>query len=148
MIFRFRIVAIRCNECLSGWRSGAALRAVSTNFKARNDDVESTVALNLPFQSIKEITFELGDLAATKTRHVNVISLRSSLIVVLLTLQMHQIQLIYKPVALEQIERAIDRNPIDLRIQSTCLAEDLAGVQMLLSGLDNTQNRAALARHP
>ena len=123
------------------------MRAVTTNFEARNDDVKSAVALNLPFQSIKEVTFELGDLPATKTCHVNVISLGSSLIVVLLTLQMHEIELIYKPVTLEEIERAIDSSSIDLRIQSTCLAEDLAGVQMLLSGLDDTQNRTALARH-
>jgi two-component SAPR family response regulator len=124
------------------------LRAVTTDFQSRNDNMEPAIALNLTLQSIEKIAFKFGDLPATKACHVNVISLGSSLIVVLLTLQMHEIELIYKPVTLEQIERAIDRNSIDLRIQSTRLAEDLAGVQMLLSGLDDTQNRTALARHP
>lgn len=110
--------------------------------------MKPAIALNLTLQSIEKIAFKFGDLPATKACHVNVISLGSSLIVVLLTLQMHEIELIYKPVTLEQIERAIDRNSIDLRIQSTRLAENLAGVQMLLSGLDDTQNRTALARHP
>src|SRR5215470_19207141 len=47
-IFRFRIVAIRCNDCVSGGSSGAALRAVAANFQSRDDNVESAIALNLP----------------------------------------------------------------------------------------------------
>jgi hypothetical protein len=76
------------------------LRAVATNFQSRDNNVESAIALNLPFESIEKIALKLGNLPATKTCHVNVIALRSSLIIMFLALQVHEIEFIHKAVTL------------------------------------------------
>ena len=79
---------------------------------------------------------------------MDVISLRATLVIMLLALQMHEVEFIDESMALKQIEGAVDGNSIDVRIQSARLAKDLAGIQMLLGSFDNAEDGPALARHP
>ncbi|HSS99262.1 MAG TPA: hypothetical protein VLK33_19640, partial [Terriglobales bacterium] len=57
-----------------------AIGAISTTLQAGNNDMELAVALNLPFQSIKEIALKFSNLSAPETCHVNVIALRTALV--------------------------------------------------------------------
>jgi len=109
--------------------------------------MKSAVALDLALQAIKEIALEFHDLAAALAGHVDVIALRTALVEMLLALHVHQIQLIDQPVALQQTQRAINSDPVDLRVDPAGAAENLAGIEMLLGGFDNAKNRATLARH-
>jgi len=83
---------------------GIALRAtigtVSAALQARDDNMELAVALNLPFQTVKEIAFKFSYLSATKTCHVNMISLRPPFVEVLFSLHVHQVKLVHQPMAL------------------------------------------------
>jgi hypothetical protein len=73
---------------------GSALRAIAANFQPRNHNMEAAVALNLAFKAVEEIAFELGYLSAAQARHVDVITLGPSLIVVLLTLHVHEVEFV------------------------------------------------------
>jgi hypothetical protein len=75
------------------------------------------------------------------------IALGTTFIVVLLALQVHEVELVNQAVALEQIESAVDGHTIDLGIDPAGMAQDLAGVEVLLGGLHHTQDGATLARH-
>ena len=109
--------------------------------------MKTAIALNLAFQAIKKIAFEFHNLAAAQTGHVDVIALRAALVKVFLTLHVHEIELVDKSLPFEEIQRPIDGNAIDLRIELAGATENLAGIEVLLGGFDDAEDGAALARH-
>lgn len=141
-IFCVRVFATICNP--SCGRSCAALGAISANFQPSHDDVESAIALDLAFEAVEEIAFEFHDLSATKACHVNMIALRATLIEVLFTLHVHEIEFIDQSMTLEKAERAIDGNAINSRIQFASVPENLRGVEVLLGGFHHAENGAPL----
>jgi hypothetical protein len=109
--------------------------------------MEAAVALNLSFQTIEQSALEFGDLAASQTGHMDVIALRATLVVVLFSLHVHEIEFVHQAVSLEQTERAIDRYAVDMRIKFAGVTQNLARIKMLFGGLDHAQDGAALMRH-
>jgi len=105
------------------------------------------VTLDLAFQAIKESAFEFCNFAAPKTSHMDVVSLRSTLVVMLLALQVHEIEFIDQAVALEEVQGPVDRYTVDLGINLARMAQNLAGIEVLLGGFDHAQNSAALPGH-
>jgi hypothetical protein len=63
--------------------------------------MEAAVALDLTFETIEQVALELADTAATETGHVDVVALRAPLIKVLFAFKVHQVKLVYQPMALE-----------------------------------------------
>ena len=57
-----------------GLLGSSALRAISADFQSSDYDMKATIPLDLSFQAIKQITFELSNLAATQTSHVDVVA--------------------------------------------------------------------------
>ena len=131
----------------SGGRGGAALRAVPSNFKAADHDGEAAIALNLALQPIEQVAFKFRDLATAQAGHVNVIPLRTALVIMLLALHVHEVKLVHQAVALEQIEGAVNRDPVDVFVELPRAPQDLTGVKMLLGGFHHAQDGAALPRH-
>src|ERR1700730_9535223 len=121
----------------SGWR-GPALVAIAADFQARDYDVELAITLNLPLQAVEEIALKFHDLAATQACHVNVVSLWTPFVVMLLALHVHQVELVDQAMTLEQIDGAVDGDPVDLRINLAGFAQDLAGVEVLFGGLHDS----------
>ena len=121
--------------------------AVPANFQAGHHNVELAVALNLTFEPVEQIAFKLRDLAAAQAGHVDVVSLRTALVEMLLALHMHEVKLIDQAVTLEQINSPIDGDAVNLRINPPRLAQNLAGIQMLLCRLDDAQNSPPLMGH-
>jgi len=109
--------------------------------------MKSAVALNLALQTVEQIALEFHNLAAAQAGHVDMIALRPALIEVFLALHVHEIELIDQSMALQQTERAVHGNPIDLRIQFARATENLAGVEVLFGSFDDAENRASLPRH-
>ena len=64
-----------------------------------------------------------------------------------LTLHVHQIQFVDQALAFQQADSAVDRHAVHLGIDSAGLAQNLSGIQMLLCGLDDAENGAALLGH-
>src|SRR5215467_11836743 len=77
----------------------AAGRAVAADFKAAHDDVKLAVALDLALEAVEQIAFEFRDLAAAQAGHVDVITLRPALVIVLLALHVRQIKFVDKAMA-------------------------------------------------
>jgi hypothetical protein len=69
----------------------AALCAISTDFQPAYYDVKAALALDLAFQPVKKVAFELGDLTAAQARHVDMIALWPPLVKMLFTLHVHQV---------------------------------------------------------
>ena len=126
---------------------GAALRAVTTDLKPGDHDMEAAISLDLPLQSIKEITFEFRNLAAAQTRHVDVVPLRAAFVEMLLALHMHEVEFVNQSVTLEQSEGAVNRDPVNLRVQPASAPQQLAGIKVLFRGFHHAENGAALAGH-
>src|SRR5215831_755848 len=145
-IFRFKLFATRCNS-RSGGGGGPTLPAVAANFQAGHHVVKPAIALDLPLETVEEVAFELRDLAAAQAGHVDVVALRASLIVMLFALQVHQIQFVDQPVAFQEVEGSIHRDPVHLRVDLPRSAKDLAGIEMLLGRLDHAEDGSALASH-
>jgi hypothetical protein len=123
------------------------LSAIAADFEPAHHDVETTIALDLSFETVEQIALEFGDFAAPQASHVNVITLRPTLIEVFFSLQVHEVQFVYQTMTLQQAERSVNRNAIDLGIDLAGFAQNLAGIEMLLGGLDDTQDSPALPRH-
>jgi hypothetical protein len=126
---------------------GAALGTVAPDFQPGDDNVEAAIPLNLPLQTIKEIAFEFRNLAASQTSHVDVVPLRPTLVEVLLTLHVHEIEFVNQSVPLQKSQSAIDSDPVNLRIDPSRSSQQLTGVKVLLGSFHHTQNGPALARH-
>jgi len=75
------------------------------------------------------------------------IALRSALVKMFFTLQVHEVEFIDQTMPLKQLKGAIYRYAVNSRIDLASPAKKLAGVEMLLCRLDNAQNRTALVGH-
>ena len=109
--------------------------------------MEAAVALDLSLKPVEEIAFEFRDLAAAQAGHMDVVTLRTALVVMLLSLHVHEIEFIDQAMSLEQSEGAIDGDAVDVGIKAAGVAQDLAGVEMLFSGFDHAENGATLVGH-
>ena len=109
--------------------------------------MEPAVALDLSFQTFKQITLKFHDAAAAQASHVNVVALRTPLVVMLFSLHVHEIQFIYEAMSFEQTQGAVDGYAVNVRIKAARMTQDLAGIEMLFGGFDNAENGATLPRH-
>jgi hypothetical protein len=66
---------------------------------------------------------------------------------VLFPFHMHEVKFVHKAMALQQVERPINRYAINVRIDFARPSQDLGGVQMLLCDFDDSQDCSPLARH-
>ncbi len=139
-----------CNQLQSGTCSRSAktaLSAVTAHFQPAHDDVELAIALDLSLEAVEQVAFEFHDLSAAQAGHMDMVALRTSLIIVLFALHVHEVEFVDQALPLEQFQRAINRDSIHLGIDFLGAPQNLAGIEMLLRGFDNAENRAALLRH-
>jgi hypothetical protein len=109
--------------------------------------VELTITLDLPLQPFKQIALEFDNLAASQAGHVDMVALRTALVIVLFPLHVHEIKFIHQTVPLEQAEGAVDGHAVDVRIKAPSVTQYLAGIEVLFGGLDHAQNGASLSSH-
>jgi hypothetical protein len=60
---------------------------------------------------------------------------------------MHEIELIDEPLALEEIEGAVDGDAVDLGVKFLGATKDSGGVKVLLGSFDDAEDNLALAGH-
>jgi hypothetical protein len=121
--------------------------AVSANLQPRHDDAEAAIFLDLAFQILENIAHEFHDLATAQASHVDVIAIQLALIIMPLSVDMHQIEFVNQSVALEQFQRAVDRAAVDAGVQFLRLAQKLSRIQMFGGRLHHAQNGSALLGH-
>ncbi len=100
-----------------------------------------------PLHAIEQVALKLLHFAATQASHVHVVALRTPFVEVPFPLHMQQVEFVHESLALQQRQRPVHGNAINVGVDPGGLAQDLRGVEVLLGGFDDFQNDAALARH-
>src|ERR1700722_7587651 len=77
-----------------------AVGAISANLQPRHNDPEPAVLFHLRLQLLKNIADEFHDLAATQARHVDVIAVQFTFVVMPLAVNVHQVEFVDQPLAL------------------------------------------------
>ena len=93
----------------------------------------------ISLQPLEGGTDELFNLPAIKARKMEMIFLGLDLVVVLFTVEVHQVQLIDHPESLQQLDGSVHRSSIDIRISIARQLQQALRVQMsrrLLNGLN------------
>jgi len=128
--------------------SGAALGAIAADFRADHGNLDSAVALDLPLQLLEEAAFEFPHFAAAEAGNVDMIARCMALIEVPVAAEMEQIELVNEPVALQQINRAVNGDAVDAGIEPLRPAENVAGIEMPPRRFHHLEKHAALAGQP
>ncbi len=124
-----------------------ALGAVAANFRARDGDLHVEIARDLLLQLLVQAAFEFPNLAAAQARHMNVIARTVRLVIVAVPAKMQQIQFVNKALLLQQVNRAVHRNEVDVRINLLRPGKNLIHIQVLLGIIHHLKDHAALPGH-
>ena len=99
--------------------------------------MKPAVALDLSLESIKKIALKLHNFPAAQTGHMDVIPLRTTLVKVLLSLHVHQVELVHQAVALEELKRTVNSDTINFGIELLGMTKNLRRVKVLLGIFDH-----------
>ena len=92
------------------------MRAIAADLGPREHDLESEVRFHLPAHLLQRLAEKFLDFAAAQADDVRVLLLQASLVVMLVALEVHQIELVHQAAFFEQLQRAIDRDAIELGV--------------------------------
>lgn len=121
------------------------MRTVSADFGPREDNLKSEMRLDLLAQTLERLAEELFHFAAAKTDHVRMFLLAARFVVVLLAGLMHEVQLIDQATFLEQLQRPVDGNAIQLRIFFFRELIEALGIEVLTGLVDEVEQNFPLA---
>src|SRR5262245_26667044 len=122
------------------------MRAVAANFGPRQQDLKTKVRFDLTPQPLERLAEELLHPSAAQTNHVRVLLFGARLVIVLIAAVMHQIELIDQPAFLQQLQRTIDRDAIQLGVFLLGHLKQLLGVEVLPGLIDQLEKDLPLAR--
>jgi len=105
------------------------------------------VPCDLFLQLFVQAALEFADFAATQAGDVDVVPRTVSFVVVPVAAEMQQIQLVDQTLFFKKINRAVNGNQVNARIDFLRSREDLIHVQMLLGSIHHLQDHAALTGH-
>jgi hypothetical protein len=123
---------------------GSTRAATSSNFQPYDLYLKIVCRADLALQSLEGGTNELLNFPAIKARKMEMIFLCLDLVVVLFTVEVHQVQFIDHPEALQQLDGSIHRSSIDIRISIARQLQQALRVQMSRRLLNGLNQRAAL----
>jgi hypothetical protein len=103
---------------------------------------------DLALQPLEGGTIKLLDLAAVEASQVQMVLLGLDLVIMLFAVQVHQIQLINKSQAFEQLQGPIDSSAIDIGVALPSAREQRGSVKVPIGPLDSFDQRAPLRSQP
>jgi len=103
------------------------------------------IAGDLFFQLFVEAGFELADFAAAEAGDVDVVARAMGFVVVAVAAEVEEIELVDEAFFLEEVDGAIDGDEVDGGVHFLGAFEDLIDVEVLLGGVHDFENDAALA---
>ncbi len=78
---------------------------------------------------------------------MDVVAAQLALIIVAFAVDVHQVELVDHPLPLKQMQGPVYRAAVDGGVDFLCLAQNLAGVEVLLGGFDDCENGPSLLGH-
>ena len=122
------------------------MRAVSADFRARKGDLESELRLHLSAQSLELFAEEFLDASAAQADDMRVLLFEASFVVVFFAFEVSQVQLVHQTAFLEQLQRAIHRDAVELGVLLFGHLIQALGVQMQPGVVDQFEQQPPLAR--
>jgi len=107
--------------------------------------VDVTIAGNLLFELLVEARLEFTDLATAEAGDVDMVAGTVCFVVVTVAAEVQEIEFVDEALALEKIDSAIDGDQMDVGVDLLGAVEDLVDVKMLLGGIHDLKDDAALA---
>jgi len=132
------------NESSGNFLLRRAPPAKSSYFETHYVYFEILLGGDLPLQTLKCGTIEFLDLPAMETRQVQMILLCLDLVIMLFTVEVHQVELIDQPHALEQLKRPVNGSAIDFGVPLAGALQKSGSVQMGICTLNGFDQRASL----
>ena len=124
------------------------MRAIAADLGARQQNLETEVALDLFAQALQRLAEKLFHLAAAQADDVRMLLLEAGLVVVLVAAVVHEVQLIHQTAGLQHLQRAIDGDPVQLRIFFLRHLIQPLGVEVLAGRIDQLEQNLPLAGEP
>ena len=124
--FRSRISIGTSSMCSS------AHCTVPADFEPRNQHPEPAILFHLLLQLFELVADKLRDFSATQTSHVNMISPRSTFVIMSFAVDVHQVEFVNQSVPFEQPQRSVYRAAVNSRVEPLRLTQNLAGIQMFV----------------
>jgi len=125
--------------------AGQAVVADAAYFGAGDRDLHFEIAGNLFFQLFVEAGFEFADLSATEAGDMDVVAGAVGFIVVAVAAEMEEIEFVDEAFFFEEVDGAIDGDEVDGGVHFLGASEDLVDVEVLLGGVHDFEDDAALA---
>ena len=122
------------------------MRAVPADFRPREGDLESELRLHLAADGLELFAEKFLDAAAAQADDVRVLLFQAGFVVMLFALEVRQIQLVHQTAFLEQLQRAIHGDAIELGIFFLGHLIQALGVQMQAGVVDQIEQQTPLAR--
>src|SRR5215470_6488430 len=122
------------------------VRAVAGHLRPREDDLEPELRAHLGAQVLQLLAKELLHAAAPQANDVRMLLLHAGLVVVLVALEVSQVELIYQAALFQQLEGAIHRYPVELRIALVGHSEQAFRIQVQAGLIDQIEQQPTLAR--
>jgi hypothetical protein len=122
--------------------------AVAADFGASDGDFHAAIGFDLALELFEKAALYFPDLAAAEAGDMDVVAGTVAFVVVLVTVDVEQIEFIDQAVFFEQIERAVDGDAMNARIDSLSALEDRASIEMALGIVHHLDQNAALASEP
>jgi hypothetical protein len=125
--------------------AGEAVVADAADFGAGDGDLHVEVVGDLFFQLFVEAGFELADFAAAEAGNVDMVAGTVGFVVVAVAAEMEKIEFVDETFFFEEIDGAIDGDKVDGGVHFLGASEDLVNVEVLLGGVHDFEDDAALA---
>ena len=125
---------------------GEAIVADAADFGAGDGHLDFAVAGDLFFELFVETGLEFADLAAAKAGDVDVVARAVGFVVVAIAAKVEEIEFVNETFFFEQVDGAVDGDEMDFGADFLGAVEDLINVEMLLGGVHDLEDDAALAR--
>jgi hypothetical protein len=144
-----------------GWREGAtggarlalpqlfffrreAIVADTADLGAGDGDADIAISGDLLFELFVEAGLKFADFATAQAGDVDVVSGAVGFVVVAVAAEVQKVELVDEALTFEQVYRAVDGDQVDFGIDSLGALEDLIDVEMLLGGVHDLKDNAAL----
>ena len=88
---------------------------VPSHLGPRQDNLKPEVSLNLFAHLLQQVAKELFDFAAAQANHVGMFLFQARLVIVLVPVVMHQVQLVHQAARLQQLQRPVNGDAVQLR---------------------------------
>ena len=124
---------------------GEAVVADAAYFGAGDSYLHFEVAGDLFFELFVEAGFEFADLAAAEAGYVDMVARAVGFVVVAVAAEVEEIEFVDQAFFFEEIDGAVDGDEVDGGVHFLGALEDLVDVEVLLGGVHDLEDDAALA---